>query len=434
VTVASANPRVLHGDAVLVGDGTSIRDGAIVVDGEGRILDLGPAVDVRARATGATVERLAGVLLPGLVDPHVHLELSSLRGKTKGGAGFVPWLESLQRARAEEDESERDAAIDRAIAELVEHGVVAVGEVTNTLVAWPRIARRLLGTIFHEIFSVDRDRGLSMLDAAMRERDAHAPPIDLAHRTRWTLVPHALHSTHPDVVRAIFEREGVERGGIEDAGQGPMTIHLAEHSAERAFLATGRGPWRDFLVSRGLVTAAEHFPLDDGGPIARALALGVARRDAALVHLTDARPDELAQLAAVDAIAVLCPRSNLGIETRLPPWNAIRAAGLRIAIGTDSLASAPSLDPFADARAILERHPDASPSLLVSAMTSVAATAIGWGDTLGLVARGRRPGVLSVACPVSNDLDPSACLLRASRAPRRLVVAAAAANAGRSAS
>jgi cytosine/adenosine deaminase-related metal-dependent hydrolase len=416
--------RVIQADAVIVGDGTSIRDGAIVVDGDGRIHDLGPAADVRARATGAAIERAQGVLLPGLVDPHVHLELSALRGKTRGGAGFVPWLESLQRARADEDESERDAAIDRAIAELVEHGVVAVGEVTNTLVAWPRVARRLLGTIFHEIFSVDRDRGLALVDAAARDRDAHAPPSEFAARTRWVPVPHALHSTHPDVVRAI-----VEHAKVESAGQGPTTIHLAEHAAERAFLATGRGPWRDFLVSRGLTTAADHFPVDDRGPIARAIDLGVARRDAALVHLCDARPDELARLAEVGSIAVLCPRSNLSIETRLPPWNAIRAAGLRVALGTDSLASAPSLDPIADARAILERHPDASPSMLVSAMTSIAATAIGWGNDLGLLARDRRPGVLSIACAVPNDLDPCAALLRAPRAPRRLV-----APAGRSAS
>jgi cytosine/adenosine deaminase-related metal-dependent hydrolase len=374
---------------------------------------------VRSRSSGASIERRSGVLLPGLVDPHVHLELSSLRGRTTTGAGFVPWLESLQRERAHEDEMDRDAAIDRAIAELVEHGVVAVGEVTNTLVAWPRIARHLLGTIFHEIFSVDRDRGLALVAEARVVRDAHAPPSDLAARTRWTLAPHALHSTHPEVVRAIVERT---HGSA-------MTMHLAEHAAERAFLSTGGGPWREFLVARGLEAQARAFPVDERGPIARAIDLGVACRDAAMVHVTDARPDELARLAQVESIAVLCPRSNLGIETRLPPWNAIRAAGLRVAIGTDSLASAPSLDPIADARAILERHPDASPSTLVCAMTSVAATAIGWGNTLGVIARGRRPGILSVACAVPVDLDPSACLLRAPRAPRRLL-----APAGRSAS
>ncbi len=408
--------RVLHAEAVVVGDGTSIRDGAVVVDDGGVVLDVGPAMAVRARATGAAVERLSGVLLPGLINAHTHLELSGLRGKTAIGAGFVPWLTSLQRARAEEDEVERDAAIDRAIAHLVEVGVVAVGEVTNSLVAWRRLSRRLLGTIFHEVFAMDRDAGLRAVSALDEARAEHAPPGDAF---LYAVAPHALYSTHPDVVRAIV---ALARPGA------PSTMHLAEHAAERAFLATGKGPWVGFLESRGAGPALAAFPVPGQSPVALAAALGVVRENAALVHLTDANAEELDVVAANVAVAVLCPRSNLSLETRLPPLLAMRSRGVVLALGTDSLASSPSLDPLAEARALSDRTPEVPAASLVAAALSGGARAIGWSRELGSIATGRRPGLLHVApaegTSLPADLDPSAWLLRNLSLPRRLLAAA----------
>jgi len=400
--------KVLRADAVIVGDGSVVRDGAIVLDSTGRVLDLGPSSDVLARSAGGSATSLRGVLFPGLVNAHTHLELSGLRGKTQPGAGFVPWLESLQRTRVEELEEERDQAIDRAIAQSIELGVVAVGEVTNSLEAWGRIARHMLGTIFHEVFGIDRERGLAQVHAFAEMRDLRAPAGDLAKRTRYSTVPHALYSTHPEVVRALIVDESA-----------PTTIHLAEHAAERAFLHDGRGPFRAFLDSRGLSAAADAFPVPNQDPIAFAQSLGVLRKDAALVHLADARPEELDRVAASGSIAVLCPRSNLFIETRLPPLLALRARGVPIAIGTDSLASSPSLDPLAEARALADRTPEVPASSLVAAAMSGSARAIGWGTELGRLAIGTRPGVLHVEGAISGDVDPCAWLLRNVNAPRR---------------
>ena len=412
-----AGPRVVRADAIVVGDGTSIRDGAVVLDESGIVLDLGPAVDVLARSSGASIESRTGVLLPGLVNAHVHLELSGMRGRTVGGAGFVPWLESLQHARADEDELERAAAIDRAIAGLLEAGVVAIGEVTNGLGAWRRASERLLGTIFHEVFAIDRAAGLALIDGLDEQRDRHAPTGPRAHAMRWIPVPHALYSTHPDVVRAIVARVPPDA---------PSTMHLAEHAAERAFLARGEGPWRAFLERRGLGVAAAAFPIDGRDPIAIAESLGVLRPGAAMVHLVDARSEELDRVAAQRAIVVMCPRSNLTIETKLPALETLRARGVALAIGTDSLASAPSLDPLADARALFERNPGCPAAALVCAATSGSARAIGWGESLGRLARGTRPGVLHVAAPqgLPPNVDPSAWLLCATDAPRVLLCAA----------
>lgn len=399
--------RLLHADAVLIGDGSTVRDGAVVLDGE-RVVDVGPAADVRARSTGARVERVKGVLLPGLVNAHTHLELSGLRGKLPQGAGFVPWLEALQKARVEELEEERDAAIDRAIASMVEAGVVAVGEVTNSLVAWPRLSRHFFGAVFHEVFAVDKLRGLEQVAKLEAARDAIDPKNGAM---KWVPTPHALYSTHPDVVRALL---WATQGG-------PLTIHLAEHAAERAFLRDGGGPLAAFYRARGL--DPKSFPVPETDPVSAAKDLGLLRRDAALVHLADAKPGELDLVAEAGAIAVLCPRSNLQIETRYPPLSAMVKRGIRLALGTDSLASSPSLDPLAEAKALLERTPEIPASALISAATSGGARAVGWSG--GKLEKGSAPGVLHVEGELPADVDPSAWTVKSGGARRLLARAAA---------
>ncbi len=410
--------RLIHADAVIVGDGSAILDAAVVLEGA-RVLDVGPADEVFPRATGALIERLHGVLLPALVNAHAHVELSGLRGAGLSGAGFVPWLASMQAARFEQLDEERDAAIDQAIAELVSAGVAGVGEVTNDLLAVPRLARALLTTVFHEVFSLSAELGRKRLVGMAEQRAALEGAFSgpAARTLRYAVVPHALYSTHPDLVRAAL--------ALAPEGA-PLTIHLAEHPAERAFLADGGGPLRRFFLDRGLAAALDAFPIPGLGPVAYARDLGLLREGAALVHLADARPEELDLVAASGAIAVLCPRSNLHIETRLPPLAAMLERGVSLALGTDSLASSPSLDPLADARALHERFPDAPAAALIAAVTSGGARAIGWGASLGLLAKGRAPGVLHVAPTAAApfaadapDLDPSAWLLRAHKAPRR---------------
>lgn len=409
--------RCLHADALLLGDGTTVRDGALLLDGE-RVLAAGPAAEVLPRAgrsSGMPVERLRGLLLPGLVNAHTHLELSGLRGKTPPGAGFVPWLQALQGARVEELEEERDQAIDAAIASMREAGVVGVGEVTNTLMAWARLSRAFVGVVWHEVFALDRARGLDQVSRLTSARDAAAPGPSRGGGMRWAPAQHSLYSTHPDVIRALLEL-------AETEGDAPVTMHLAEHAAERAFVRDGSGPLNAFYASRGLSDAARAFPVAGTHPIAAARALGLLRPNAALVHLSDARPEELDGLAESGAVVVLCPRSNLTIETRLPPLVALRAAGVTLALGTDSLASAPSLDPLDDARALLDRNPEVPAAELIAAATWGGARAIGC-RSLGRFVAGAAPGVLFVE-GLPEGVDPSTWLIRSRSAKRRLLVPA----------
>ena len=130
-------------------------------------------------------------------------------------------------------------------------------------------------------------------------------------------------------------------------------------------------------------------------------------------------PTSSRKVAASGAPVVLCPRSNLYIEGRLPPLLAVREAGIEAALGTDSLASNTSLDVLAEARALADRFPSVPKWELVKMATWNGARALG-RDDLGRIARGARPGIFCVEGEVSGDA--AAFLLANLRAPRRMLV------------
>jgi cytosine/adenosine deaminase-related metal-dependent hydrolase len=404
------NARVVRAKAVVPGDEPPIRDGAIVVDGDGTVIDVGRADQIIPRHAGAPLEHVDGVLLPGLVNAHAHLELSALRGKVPGGRGFVAWLDSFVSVRTLEPPEEDAQAIERAVSQLDLTGTVAVGDVTNTLAAVGALARHGIGgAAFHELFGMDRDKALERIGHMEEKRQAAESffSADLVYAP----APHTLYTTHPDAVRALLAAAR-ERGAR-------TSLHLAEHPAERSFLVEGTGPYADFARRLGLDVAA--FPLSHEGPIDTAARLGMLAPDVLLVHLTDARPKELARVAASGAPVVVCPRSNLFIEVRLPPLADMLREGIVPALGTDSLASNTSLDLLAEARALGDRFPSVPARELLRMATAAGARALARAD-LGRLGKGARPGVLAISGVLGESDDPCAWVLRQPITARRWVV------------
>jgi aminodeoxyfutalosine deaminase len=399
--------RALHADAVVLGDGAPVVDGAVVVGTAGEIVAVGPAGEVLPRHAGVAVERVRGVVLPGLVNAHTHLELSALRGCVPGGAGFVPWVEQLIGVRNELQPESDAAAVERAVDELEACGTVAVGEVTNSLAAVGTLARRgFVGCVFHEVFGVERGplaERLAALPRMVEERLGKWPSPELSYAPS----PHTLYTTHADVVRQLL-RQGSEQGLR-------LSLHLSEHAAERRFLESGDGPIAGWYEAR-LRLRRDLLEWPGQSPVAFADSLGALAPGVLAVHLTDARPEELELVARRGSPVVLCPRSNLFIETRLPPLLAMRAAGITPALGTDSLASNASLDVLAEARALSDRFPSVPARDLVGMATWASAQALGRSD-VGRIATGTRPGLFAIdGVP---GADPCAFVLRNVRAPRR---------------
>jgi cytosine/adenosine deaminase-related metal-dependent hydrolase len=290
-------------------------------------------------------------------------------------------------------------AIDAAVSELLAAGTAAVGEVSNTLAAVEMLGSApLLGCVFHEVFGMRREAAEVMLGMAdQRRAELAAWPENL----RYAPAPHTPFTLHPEMLQQIV-------GRARALGQ-RSSLHLCEHAAERAFLLDGGGPFAEFLKSRGSNPPDWAPPGLD--PVRYAQRLGALAADVICVHVTDARDDEVALLAAARAPVVLCPRSNLHIELKLPPLLALLRAGVEPGLGTDSLASCASLDVLEDARALAERFPSVAPRTLLAMATSFGARVLGLHDRVGRLAAGLSPGVIAFAHAGTPPSDPERFVL-----------------------
>jgi aminodeoxyfutalosine deaminase len=385
-----------------------IADGAVVLDDQARIVAVGPAPSVRAAHAGVSFQRESAILLPGLVNAHVHLELSALRGQTRSGGGFGPWVTGMMARRDAVAPEHDDESIDAAISELLRAGTAAIGEVTNSLRTVALLAGApLLGRVFHEVFGLSKSAGEAMRAQANTVRAAlSAWPLQLG----YALAPHSLYALHPDIARELVD--------AARASGARTSLHLAEHAAETAFLRDGSGPFVEFLAQRGMQRG--DFVPPGASPVSYAEALGVLSPAVLAVHLCATTRAELARVKALGAFAVLCPRSNLFIELKLPPLYDVLEVGLTPALGTDSLASNTTLDVLAEAAALADRFPQADRGMLISMATYHGAEALGLSHRVGALAVGRSPGVLAfdLAQPVA---DPLRYLLRAPPPARRVL-------------
>jgi cytosine/adenosine deaminase-related metal-dependent hydrolase len=404
--------RALEASWVVTGDAAlpPIANGAVVVNALGGVLAVGPAPQLRGLFPSAQWEQHPAVLMPGLVNAHTHLELSALRGEVAGGDGFSRWVGRMVEARERVQPEHDGDALDKAVSELLAAGTAAVGEVTNTLAAVDALSGApLLGRVFHEVFGMRKDAGEVAMRMAEEQRAALDPwPDNLSYAP----APHTPFTLHPDVFRELLRRARI-------LGQ-LTTLHLCEHGAERAFLRDGGGPFAKFMGERGSSVLDWSPPGLD--PVRYAASLGAVAPDVLCVHLADARADEIAVVAEAGARVVLCPRSNLHIELKLPPLRAMLDAGLRPALGTDSLASSPTLDVIGEARALAERFPGVPARTLIAMATSWGAEALGFGAQLGTLAAGKQPGVVAFAHGASAPSDPESFVLSKEARTRKVLV------------
>jgi cytosine/adenosine deaminase-related metal-dependent hydrolase len=373
--------RVFSAPWVLLGRGAEapLPDGAIALDGD-RILAVGPRAEIEA-CFGAG-ERLDAVILPALVNAHVHLELSHMAGRVAGGEGLPAWIQLFLSARALARPEDALEAMIMSAEDMVRAGVAAVGDVSNTLgsVA-PLAAAGIGGTVYHEVFGMTPARIEAAL-AAARAAQAVSP---LEPRLRVALSPHAVYSTHGPTLCDLLRA-------------GPASIHLAEHPAERALCAAGTGEFARMFTSLGAPRSLL--------PKARSAVAFVAGHLAPhhlAVHCVDVDEEDVALLARAGATVVLCPRSNRFIGGKLPPVAALLSAGVPLAVGTDSLASCPSLAPLADL-ALLRRELTEIPAatLLPLAWNGPAVGA----PHVGALVPGKAPGVLAAPLRGARAEDP----------------------------
>ena len=373
-------------------DAPPIRDGVVTVRG-GRVVSVGVASDPSDTGwtDGPRLDLPGYALLPALVNAHTHLELSGLRD-TIGPSETMPgWArQAMDRMAVTPPDP---AAITGAIRESRDAGTGLVGDVSNTLASVrPLVSEELPAVVFRELLGFDErqpDDVVRQAVAALAARLAgQATPL-----VRPGLAAHAPYSTSPELFRSI-------RAVARAQAMSPMSVHLAESAEELRFLSTGTGAWRQILEARG--RWRDDWTPPAGSPVAYLQALGWVTADLVAVHgvhLTDA---ELTTLAGAGASLVTCPRSNQWTGAGRPPVARFYASGVRLAVGTDSLASAPDLNVFSELATLRELAPDVPARRILATGTVAGAEALGWFDR-GCIRPGMREAFIAVRCPGEVD-------------------------------
>jgi cytosine/adenosine deaminase-related metal-dependent hydrolase len=417
-----------------------LRDGWVVVR-DGVVVDIGTGTGAGTgvpRASIADGERIEEVdlgrvaILPGLVNAHTHLELSWLWGKVPAAASLPAWVSTLMAARAAAGKDD-PSAIASAVASLEEHGTAAVGDISNTLASIGALAHgRVDAVVFRELIGFsdanDPEAMVAKARADLNAAIAATPPLHGA-RIRGALAPHAPYSVSPGLFAAIHRATaaiattaatastvatGMRRldemsaeAGLAAASTStpapatvPSSVHLGESLDELRFLRDGDGPWRDVLQRVGAWNPAWTVPR--AKPVEYLEALGVLAAHLLVVHGVHLDDDELRTLARHGATLVTCPRSNVWVGSGPPPIERFYASGVRVAIGTDSLASATDLNLFSELATLHHLAPQIPAARLLASATHEGARALGFTD-LGTIAPGARARLITIDLPLTLD-------------------------------
>lgn len=324
----------------------------------------GPAAVRRLAAQSGTepIDLGEGLLAPGLVDAHAHLDLTALAGRVARDAGFGGWVAGLLEARAAAPPAELARGVARGAGRLTATGCVLVGDVDSTGAGESVLAGHpLRARLYREVLDAgDPERTPSALAAARQ-------PYRECDGLEGGLSPHAPFSVSP----ALF-------GGLAELARA-FAIHWSESEAEVEWLARGTGPLAGLL-----------------GPSPRRAGLdliadaGLLGPRTALVHGNHPARGEPERIARAGATLVHCPGTHRFFERPPFPLDRYRSAGVRLALGTDSLASNEDLDMRREMALVREAHPGLDPQEVWSMATVGGAHALGYGTRTGRLAPGLR--------------------------------------------
>ena len=369
---------------VLPMTGEPIHRGSIAID-RGRIAGVDGSVAADARDLGHVA------IMPALVNAHTHLELSYLRGRVPPAEQFLDWIRTIMAARRQYPDA-GDPRIVNAAREAIDEarasGTGLLGDISNTLVTAPLLREMSMpAQVFYELLRFNAADPESMIREARAKADAAA---DADAHVRISLAPHAPYSVSPALFTAIHADVDAHPGAV-------TSVHLGESPEELEFLKRGTGPWRALLEELGVWTDAWEPP--GTSPVGYLDQLGFLDRRVLAVHAVQLDGDDLDRLRSRDMTVVSCPRSNQHVGVGAPPLEAFYAMNVKVAFGTDSLASVADLNLFfelAEARRLAPRVP--ARALLESA-TRQGATALGFGGDYGTIEPGTRARLIAVRVP-----------------------------------
>jgi cytosine/adenosine deaminase-related metal-dependent hydrolase len=333
---------------------------------------------------------LPGLIMPGMINVHCHLELSYLKDRIPSGQGLISFLNHINALYREiRNEHQILSAIEQAEAEMIQAGIVAVGDICNTPdTLTQKLKKRIQYINFAETFGV--------LDSNAESRFNHALTLLEIFREAGLLifpVPHAPYSVSP----ALFEKINQDTSTIS-------SIHNQECFAENELFAKGEGEFVSFLQQFGL----NDLPAQANTSLQWFWSKLNRKQQIILVHntFTSAEDIQLVQNSPQKVFWCMCPKANWYIEQRVADPRPLISAGANIVLGTDSLASNNSLNILSEIQWLHAHYPDVSIEKMLHWATGAGADALQLSNQFGRLVPDSSPGILHIPEWQSKDLIP----------------------------
>ena len=353
-------------------------DQVVIVDTEGVVQDV-----VQKDVAGDDIEILNGILTPGMINSHCHLELSYLKGKIPEHTGLVEFLLSVVALRKKEERPEEILqAIEAAENEMYRNGIVGVGDIANTAYA---IEAKTKSSIRWRTFI----EVLNFFDETLEERLVQNKKVLHQHKEaklEATLTPHAPYS----VSKKTFEAINAETMHL-------VSIHNQETAAENELFAHGTGDFlrlytgagfkKNPMLTSGKSSLQTYIPYFDKG------------QQLLLVHNTNISEADILFIKSYErntgskAVFCLCPNANLYIENKLPPVDLLMKHNCKMVLGTDSYSSNWNLSIAQEIKTIISRFSHIQLEMVLKWACANGADCFGWND-LGKIEKGKKPGLV----------------------------------------
>lgn len=371
--------RKITADYIYPIDGDPLQERVLLFDEAGTL----QAIEPLESHDSASVERYRGVLIPGFINTHCHLELSHLKNRIPTGTGLIPFIKGVVTLR-EVPQEEIDAAIVAADAAMYAAGIQAVGDISNKLDTAPvKSASPISYYTFVEMFDFLQD---SWAEKAFNDYQAAYTGQSRVGYDQVSAVPHAPYTVSPTLFQKINTLNG---------DSGIVSMHNQETPEENALFVNGDSAFIDFF--KGFDIPVDHLQPTGQPSIYYALAHLDPNRPTLLVHNTTSTTSDIEATQRWGKAGIYwatCPNANLYIENRLPNYQRFLDTHAEVTIGTDSLSSNWQLSVLAELKTIARYQSYVPFETLLQWATLNGAKALGYQDRLGSLTLGKTPGLV----------------------------------------
>lgn len=363
-------------DYILPVTGIPIKDGTIAVK-EGVI--SGIYENNSPEISDKDVQKFRGIIVPGFVNSHCHLELSAFQGLIPKQTGLIPFIKQIIRSRRSISKNDIETAIERADKLMYNNGIVAVGDISNTIDS--KQAKQNSSIYYHtfiELMGFEPDRAKDIFRAGTELFEAFQP-------LKASVVPHAPYSVSRELFR-FMSKFCWETGSI-------LSIHNQESEEENKLYRYKTGQFIDFY--RDLNINIDFFKAQARNSVQSFIPLLPKKQKVQLVHNTYTSTKDIyfIRRSDRDVSFCFCPNANLYIENRLPKIEMFLFNDLNITLGTDSLASNDNLCILSELKTIHSSFPSLKLTETIRWATINGARFLEIDNNFGSLEPGKKPGI-----------------------------------------